>query len=294
MDVETTINRLREIEDNRFPQKAMEAAIEQREAVTPHLLEALEEVRDNPGPYAQNTDYFLHIAASYLLAQFREERAYPILMEICRLPGKTLDHLYGDTITGGLGRIMASVSGGDPSGLKALIEDPKVDVWVRTSMLGGLMTMMKADMLSRDDIVAYFRELYKGKLERTYEPLWDILIVETVHIHPGDLWEEVQQAIDDDLLDPMMIAPEEIEETRAMTVEEALKERVYTSRHYNLIDDAIAELDWWAWFNPQQTFPVKSTLTPGTVVNTGPDVGRNDPCPCGSGAKYKYCCGKPG
>lgn len=25
---------------------------------------------------------------------------------------------------------------------------------------------------------------------------------------------------------------------------------------------------------------------------TEPKVGRNDPCPCGSGKKYKKCCGK--
>ena len=29
----------------------------------------------------------------------------------------------------------------------------------------------------------------------------------------------------------------------------------------------------------------------GTVV-VGKKVGRNDPCPCGSGKKYKFCCGK--
>ena len=29
-----------------------------------------------------------------------------------------------------------------------------------------------------------------------------------------------------------------------------------------------------------------------TVVHEGPKVGRNDPCPCGSGKKYKKCCGK--
>ena len=28
-----------------------------------------------------------------------------------------------------------------------------------------------------------------------------------------------------------------------------------------------------------------------TVVHEGPRVGRNDPCPCGSGKKYKKCCG---
>ena len=30
---------------------------------------------------------------------------------------------------------------------------------------------------------------------------------------------------------------------------------------------------------------------PQTVVRKGPKVGRNDPCPCGSGKKYKKCCG---
>jgi uncharacterized protein YecA (UPF0149 family) len=29
----------------------------------------------------------------------------------------------------------------------------------------------------------------------------------------------------------------------------------------------------------------------GTVIK-GKKIGRNDPCPCGSGKKYKYCCGK--
>jgi preprotein translocase subunit SecA len=27
-------------------------------------------------------------------------------------------------------------------------------------------------------------------------------------------------------------------------------------------------------------------------VRTGPKVGRNDPCPCGSGKKFKLCCGR--
>ena len=30
----------------------------------------------------------------------------------------------------------------------------------------------------------------------------------------------------------------------------------------------------------------------GTVVNAEKKVGRNDPCPCGSGKKYKKCCGR--
>ena len=29
-------------------------------------------------------------------------------------------------------------------------------------------------------------------------------------------------------------------------------------------------------------------------VRSGPKVGRNDPCPCRSGKKFKHCCGKNG
>ena len=39
--------------------------------------------------------------------------------------------------------------------------------------------------------------------------------------------------------------------------------------------------------------PVKKTVVrraPTTVVKDGAKVGRNDPCPCGSGKKYKNCC----
>lgn len=33
-------------------------------------------------------------------------------------------------------------------------------------------------------------------------------------------------------------------------------------------------------------------LRPTTVVREGRKIGRNEPCPCGSGKKYKNCCGK--
>jgi tetratricopeptide (TPR) repeat protein len=37
--------------------------------------------------------------------------------------------------------------------------------------------------------------------------------------------------------------------------------------------------------------PSPSAVSPGTMVRRGPKVGRNDPCPCGSGKKFKRCCG---
>ena len=52
----------------------------------------------------------------------------------------------------------------------------------------------------------------------------------------------------------------------------------------SLEDTAISRLDG--------NTPNKEGNVNKTVVNNDPKVGRNDPCPCGSGKKYKNCCGK--
>jgi len=37
---------------------------------------------------------------------------------------------------------------------------------------------------------------------------------------------------------------------------------------------------------------VEGRISPRTIVRSSPKTGRNDPCPCGSGKKYKHCCGR--
>jgi preprotein translocase subunit SecA len=43
---------------------------------------------------------------------------------------------------------------------------------------------------------------------------------------------------------------------------------------------------------PAQAPKEQKVQKPVTVKREEPKVGRNDPCPCGSGKKYKACCGK--
>ena len=40
--------------------------------------------------------------------------------------------------------------------------------------------------------------------------------------------------------------------------------------------------------------PDKEDLEPKEPYRAPPKVGRNAPCPCGSGKKYKKCCGNRG
>src|SRR5207302_10854259 len=85
---------------------------------------------------------------------------------------------------------------------------------------------------------------------------------------------------------------------------------------YHLIDDVFEELEGWPWFNPPDgedeaaspllldwnTLLNNSALAapapfeethdePRLPYRAPKKVGRNEPCPCGSGKKYKKCCG---
>ncbi len=65
----------------------------------------------------------------------------------------------------------------------------------------------------------------------------------------------------------------------------------------NMID---AKADWlyglpqWEKIFDEDTRKslTKEAKTMHTIVRSEKKVGRNDPCPCGSGKKYKFCCGK--
>ena len=46
-----------------------------------------------------------------------------------------------------------------------------------------------------------------------------------------------------------------------------------------------------AWA-PRESMDERTAVAVQTVARTTPKVGRNEPCPCGSGKKYKKCCGR--
>ena len=110
----------------KFPKEAVQEATAQREAITPHLLEALAHVANGPEECAKREHVMLHMFAVYLLAQFREKRAYPLLVIALAAPPEVVHRLFGDTVTDRLKNIIGSVYDGDPDPLQRLIEDDAV------------------------------------------------------------------------------------------------------------------------------------------------------------------------
>jgi hypothetical protein len=93
----------------KFARAAVEAAVAHREEVTPGLLRILEETVDRAAQLGAEGGYMAHLYAMFLLAQFRETRAYPLVVRFASLPGGVLDALASDFITEDLGQVLASV-----------------------------------------------------------------------------------------------------------------------------------------------------------------------------------------
>ncbi len=58
------------------------------------------------------------------------------------------------------------------------------------------------------------------------------------------------------------------------------------------IEEAAGQLSNVTYTHPNEDGSVSTETDPSTVAPELPRVGRNDPCPCGSGKKYKQCHGK--
>jgi len=50
--------------------------------------------------------------------------------------------------------------------------------------------------------------------------------------------------------------------------------------------------EWENIFDEDKRKQIKKEFNRSKIVVKGEKIGRNDPCPCGSGLKYKKCCGK--
>jgi Protein of unknown function (DUF1186)/SEC-C motif len=197
---------------------------------------------------------------------------------------------------------LASVCGGKLQGIQSVIENEDADEWARGAALSSLVTLVAAGQKSRDEIVSYFASLFRGKLVRQWSHVWDTLVSYSSDLYPTELLDDIERAYEDGLVDPGYIGFDDIKRDLAMGKDQVLA-RLADDPHRRLVEDTVKDMGWWACFRDDRPTQVKSAdpasakadLQPEVaspqIKSTKPKMGRNEPCPCGSGKKYKKCCG---
>lgn len=290
-----------------------EAIAQQRDAIAPMLLAELRDFAEQPEKIReQGEQYIRHVVSIYLLAWFRHRDAYPLLIRLISRPGDEIVELTGEVLTESLGRILASVYDGELEPIQGVIENAALSPWIRSAALDSLMVLWKEDVLQRDDIIAYLQSLMQDRLERKPGYVWDSIALLAYDLHPGELADLLREAMRERLIAPMVLNARSLKQCIASGVSEAIKNKEHVVDGY--IKEPVRELSWWLYPDEEAlekgmeyaalAVPVaEKKVTPGErvqpvgwrgrtpVVNAGKKIGRNDPCPCGSGRKYKKCCG---
>ncbi|MDR2661387.1 MAG: DUF1186 domain-containing protein [Treponema sp.] len=273
--------------NSKFPRQALSEAPEHREELIPRLLDSLDYVADNIETLMdEDSHYDLHHFAMFLLAQFREQRAFPKLVRFLYLGDKELDFIMGDTLTEHYKTILCSTYNGDINLLKAVIENAGCFEFARIAAVDAYAFIVRDGHFSRKEMTDYFRYVIGG-LKDDDTAGASALVSAIIDEHILELIPEVRFLYGQGLVETFINGPYEGFLNHIFNYTYDREEKLH-------IDDIIGELEHWACYNPEPppkpkpvNPPPAPEVTAGTVKKK---IGRNDPCPCGSGKKYKKCC----
>jgi hypothetical protein len=301
-------------EAKRFPVEAIRAANENRAAVVPVFLRAIEAYLAAPGlgnAAAASRSHALFFVF-HLLGQWREKAAYRLLAQLLRRPRDEIDVIFGGAITETTHRVMAAVFDGDPGPLYDVILGPKAEEFIRSRMFDALAMVTLRGELPREEAGRFLRACY-AELEPQEENFaWDGWQCAIAMLGLAELKPQVEQAFARGFINNVWLEFKHFERDLQHAIDHPGAPPLHgPDNEYTLFGDTIEELSGWYSFRPKPAENDDSTIdgddgggsstidddnksgwygfqTP--VVNPFKHVGRDDPCPCGSGRKFKKCC----
>ncbi|MBE9176138.1 DUF1186 domain-containing protein [Synechocystis salina LEGE 06155] len=238
-----------------FPRDALEAASGQKEELTPMLLSKLEGWK---GRFLDLPDnYYLQVYGFFLLAEFREKKAYPLIVDLMIEAGAKADVLFDEFITEHLPGVLASVYDGDLEPLLHLI-NTAADEYVRGSGIQALVILYLDGQLSREKLLTILEKMLRHFLQTEDEPdrvrnyLPGLIITECLDIHGIELKDLIDELFDADLVDNFFVNRYEVkEEFSKNTIEQSLAS-LRERKNHQLIDSTITEMENWFCFKSEE------------------------------------------
>lgn len=238
----------------------------------------------------------------HIMGGARDAQACAPLLRFLSLPEKEVDYFIGGTITETLPRIACGVFDDDVEALLAFLWDRSVDEYVRASMLSAAAFLTWDGRIPRDRMHAFLEAFYEERRANDAEYVWIAWLETIAQLGMRDLAPLVLKAWDEGRIDEGVTTrayfksdlqwaerapgdPERFRSDRVGYIEDVLDTMSWMDRVRRMNEKDALELDRGnSWLREPWDLPQSP------AVNPLRDVGRNDPCPCGSGKKAKRCC----
>jgi hypothetical protein len=259
-----------------LPVSEMRAALAEPDTIADAVLDAIGRAAD--GAELEDSDANLVFWGLHVLAGARDTRVFEPLVRLLRLDGEILDLLFGDALTETMAKILVSVFDGDIAPLGALLVDSTSDGAVRFEGFAALSYLTQTGRVPREqtrDLLVRFDEKRAAVEGDIAWAGWEeaIALLGLRELEPRVQAARREERLSDEFSDPPWFA-------KTLRHAEARPDDVtrFDAHRFGTLDDPVAALAWTAEGVGQ---PVRNPLK---------NVGRNDPCPCGSGKKFKKCC----
>lgn len=284
---------------------ALQVAREHKQEITPRLLEYVKQAiaEMQAGNLVSTMGHFNGL---YLLAEFQEPELRPCLLELLQLPGDGVYELFGDSSHEELIQVIAFYLGDSLDQLDEWLSNESVEDLFRGSLADTYKLLVRDGKLTRAEAVERLGALFVRKLEaQQKKPSRDrcsdflsCLACTLSDLSPAEYQEPLEAAIRDKCIDTGIIDRREIMESianpqktlvnlRARTRATGIADCASFLPDYNIDDEDQIEDKEDDWL-----LDIADIAQPATTIHRETErVGRNEPCSCGSGRKYKKCCG---
>jgi hypothetical protein len=195
-------------------------------------------------------------------------------------------------------RVMAAVFDGDPKPLCDIILDPNSDEFIRAGMCEALAMVTLRGELDRVVVGRFLREAFTGLLPQAENYVWVGWQSAIAMLGMNDLKALVKKAFDRGFIDSGILGSDHFEQDLRRGTEHPGEPWPSDNHDYTLFGNTIEELSGWYCFSEQYRRDQQrwrrqveaDRARSQHLENRFKGVGRNEPCPCGSGKKFKKCC----
>ncbi len=229
----------------------------------------------------------------HLCGDMAEKRVFPVL---CRqlLSPVTADDLLGDATTETLAGILIRTYAGDVAPLMAVIETPGADEFVRDAALKAMAYLTRSGAIPEMAMRFHLAHLANHLLPRTKDFVWVGLATAIAALGYADLRPIVHAIYEEGLIDDFAFAETDFEADLQRALNDPTRMAVFHDHDIKPHTDTIAMIEMWAARDEKlrvwKPKPEPRYENPDQRIVRHRNVGRNDPCPCGSGKKHKKCC----
>lgn len=278
-----------------IPVVALTVCIIRIDEAGPKLREML--VRAALGQDLDDRDATLLFRGLHILGGARDTAAFKPLLIFLRRPVHELDALLADAITESLARIVAGVFDGDADALLGAIAHRETDEFVRDALIGAAAFLAWDGKIDRDLFQQFLERFFEERLAVDEDHSWYAWQEAIALLGMNALRPIVHQAFEQGRLSPRMLSLKDFEDDLAAAENAPDDSHRFEKCNLGYIEDVLEALQWTdivgpdPFEAPHEDAGMEEYALPALpVTNSLRSVGRNDPCPCGSGAKFKKCC----